>query len=88
MKNCPINLGEMKKKTFFHKLRQKIRSFIEHFKKERSKIDHMGENVTRSMKNNGAWATGAKRRNSPIPYPPFDRSPNTKSRRMFTMNKK
>ncbi|MHA1111334.1 MAG: hypothetical protein ACTSRE_09545 [Promethearchaeota archaeon] len=77
----------MKTYTFFQKLKLKIHRFIERLKFDRSKIDRMGENVTMSMKNNGAWVTGAKRRNSPIPYPPFDRSPNTRSKRGISLKK-
>ncbi len=87
MKNCPIILGEMKTNTFYKNLKLKIRRFIDWFKKERSKIDRMGENVTKSMQNNGAWPTGAKRRNWPMPYSPFDRSPNTRSKRIFSSKK-
>lgn len=76
----------MKKYMFFHNLKMKIRGSIERFKKDRLKIDNMGEKVTRSMKKNMNWLTGEKMQRIPGPYSPFDRSPNIRSKKIFGRN--
>ena len=73
----------MKTYTFFHNLKLRIRRLIERLKEERSKIDGMGEKVTKSIKEMSEWGNGAKRQNWPGAYPPFDRSPNARSKKIY-----